>query len=225
MDGEKSAEAAYYNVSSSLPMEYLSGFLHKSMAHALPVAGLVLSLGIAVPLAQSPALGEVARKESERRKTQAPAAKVYTNKDLPASAKGRPSVPPAGETAPASPAGTEQKPEADGRPVEAAKPEEETKPGKAARDEAWWRARMLEAREELRRNELFAEALQSRINALSREFVNRDAPPQRRALAEDRTEALNELSRVHAEIERGKKAIADIQEEARQAGVPAGWLH
>ena len=223
MDGEKSAEAAY-NGCSSLPMESLSGFLHKSMAHALPVAVLVLSLGVALPLAQNPALGDVAKKESERRKAQEPAAKVYTNKDLPASAKGRPSVPPAGETAPASPAATEQKPQPDGQPVEAAKPEEETKPGKDTRDEAWWKARMLEAREELRRNELFAEALQSRINALSREFVNRDAPPQRRAIGEDRTEALNELSRVQAEIERGKKAIADIQEEARQAGVPAGWL-
>lgn len=197
-------------------MEYLSDFLRRSVAHSVPIVGLVFSLGVALPLAQTPALGDVARKESERRKTQDPAVKVYTNKDLPAPARGR---------------AAEQKPEADAPPLEStttgqgAKSEGEGKSGEATRDEAWWKARIQDAREELRRNELFAEALQSRVNALSRDFVNRDAPPQRRAIGEDRTEALNELSRVQAEIDRGKKAIADIEEEARQAGVPAGWLH
>ena len=43
-------------------------------------------------------------------------------------------------------------------------------------------------------------------------------------LAEDRQKAIAELSRVTAEIEQAKKELAAIDEEARQAGVPPGWL-
>ena len=163
--------------------------------------------------AQTPSLGEVAKKESDRRKAAGNAGKVYTNKDLPASAQ-KPATPAAGteSTIPLDPvaAATEQKPEA--------KPEGETK------DEAWWRNRIAAAREELRRNEMFAEALQTRINSLGRDFVSRDNPVQRARISEDRAEALSELNRVKQEIGRGKKQIEDIEEEARKGGVPPGWL-
>jgi len=74
------------------------------------------------------------------------------------------------------------------------------------------------------RHEMFAEALQSRINALTTDVVNRDDPYQRAKLADDRQKALAELQRVTGEIEQAKKDIADIEEEARKAGVPPGWL-
>jgi hypothetical protein len=169
-------------------------------------------LGQAVASAQTPPLGEVARKEAERRKAQPSSGKVYTNKDLPASAQKPPAPPAAVPEAPVEPAAApaEQKPE-------------ETKP-EPAKDEAWWKARITQAREDLRRNEVFAAALQSRINALTRDFANRDNPSQRRVLGQQRVEAVNELSRVTQDIERSRKQIADIEEEARQAGVPPGWL-
>ena len=71
---------------------------------------------------------------------------------------------------------------------------------------------------------MFAEALQTRINSLGKDFVSRDNPVQRARISEDRAEALSELNRVKQEIERGKTQIADIEEEARKAGVPPGWL-
>lgn len=170
--------------------------------------------------AQSPSLGEVAKKEAERRKAQPSSGKVYTNKDLPASAQGKTAAPPApaGETTiPLDPvaAATAQKPEAEQKDPQAQKEE---------KDEAWWRARIAQVREDLRRNEVFAEALQSRINALSRDFVNRDNPAQRARLGEERAEAVSELARVKQEIDRGKKQIEEIGEEARKLGVPPGWL-
>jgi hypothetical protein len=76
----------------------------------------------------------------------------------------------------------------------------------------------------VRRNEAFAEALQSRINALTTDFVNRDNPVQKRQIGEDRVKALAELERVRSDVEKSKKQIADIEEEARKAGVPPGWL-
>ena len=40
----------------------------------------------------------------------------------------------------------------------------------------------------------------------------------------ERQKAIDELNRLKKEIEDDKKAIAALQEEARRAGVPPGWL-
>src|SRR5688500_4132376 len=65
--------------------------------HAVAGAALatVLSVTALRAHAQTPSLGEVARKEAERRKALPPAGKVYTNKDLPASAQ-KPATPSSG---------------------------------------------------------------------------------------------------------------------------------
>jgi len=174
-----------------------------------PVAFLLLALvsvSTAGLFAQKPSLGELAKKEEERRKALKASGKVYSDGDV----KAAPAPPPAAE-------GTAPTPVAEQKPPAAAKQE-------AQKDEAWWRARMLQAQEELRRSEVFAEALQSRINALTTDFVNRDDPFQRAKIGEDRQKALAELDRVKGDIDKYKKQIADITEEARQAGVPPGWI-
>ena len=76
----------------------------------------------------------------------------------------------------------------------------------------------------MRRNEMFAEALQTRLNSLTADFTARDDPYQRARIADDRARTMLELDRVQAELAAGRKAIADIEEEARLAGVPPGWL-
>lgn len=87
-----------------------------------------------------------------------------------------------------------------------------------------WRKRMASARDALSRSQVFAEALQSRINALTTDFANRDDPVQRNAIAAERQKALAELDRVKQEIVDHQKAISAVQDEARRAGVPAGWV-
>jgi DNA repair exonuclease SbcCD ATPase subunit len=159
-------------------------------------------------------LGEVAKKEAERRKAQPSAGKVYTNKDLPAAAQ-KPVLPaPGPEATPVDPVAA----------ATAQPSPEPPKPEGEQRDEAWWKARIGQAREELRRNQMFAEALQSRINALTRDFTNAFNAPKQRAIGQQRAEAVAELSRVAQDIERAKTQIAEIEEEARKAGVPPGWL-
>jgi len=161
--------------------------------------------------AQNPPLGEVARKEQERRKTAKPSGKVLTNKDLP-------------QTTPAQAGAATPLPEAV-PPAQQEQPEQKAaEPAKNDKDEAWWRARIGGARETLRRDQAFAEALQSRINGLTADFVNRDDPAQRARIGEDRQKALAELERVKADIAQHTKDIEDIEEEARKAGVPPGWL-
>ncbi len=54
--------------------------------------------------------------------------------------------------------------------------------------------------------------------------MNRDDPYQRAKIADDRQKALSEMERLKADVELGKKQVEDIEEEARKAGVPPGWL-
>jgi hypothetical protein len=164
---------------------------------------------------QKPSLGELAAREAQRRQAIKGTSKVLTNADLPRAIAPRP-APPAGAAAP----GAEAAPGEETKPKDAQQPKTE----EPAKDQAWWRQRMSQAREALRRNEMFAEALQTRINSLTNDFAARDDPFQRAKLAEDRTKALEELSRLKADIESSRKNIADIEEEARRAGVPPGWL-
>jgi len=173
---------------------------------------LVLCLQPAVAFGQTPSLAELAQKEQARRKTLTGPTKVYSDKDLPRAAPAAtadsPELPPATAAPPAEKAD------------QPAKPEE----AKDQKNEEWWRARMAQAREAQRRAETFAEALQSRINALSADAVNIDDPYQRGKAANDRQKAIDELARVNSEIDQAKKEIVNIEEEARKASVPPGWI-
>ena len=66
--------------------------------------------------------------------------------------------------------------------------------------------------------------MQTRINSLNADFVNRDDPAQRAVIERDRQKALAELGRLKQGVLDTKKAIADLEEEARRAGVPPGWM-
>ena len=101
---------------------------------------------------------------------------------------------------------------------------EPAQPAEPPKDEKWWRARMDGARNALERNELLAASVQSRINALQTDVVNRDDPAQQAMLRQQLGKALNELERLQKQIEADRKSISDIQAEARRARVPPGWI-
>ena len=169
----------------------------------------------------SPAAGQslaaVARKEEARRKQIKQSSRVITNKDL---RPGRPGAPPP----PPAPAATPP-PAATPAPDAAApgdKPVDEEQ--QREQDEQAWRQKMADARVALERSQMYADALQSKINALWADFTARDDPAQRAQLELERKRALAEQERVKGEIETQKKAIADLEEEARKAGVPPGWI-
>lgn len=185
----------------------------RSLLRALLATGLVCLLGWpAVAAAQTqPSLAEIARKEAERRKTVKDTKKVITAKDLPESARKPAQAPAAGQAGTAAPG--EQKPA----------PTVASAPGGQG-DEASWRNRITQARDALARNEAFAAALQSQLNGLSQEFGAASDNFARARVGEQRDKALAEMQRVKSDIELSKKQIADIEEEARKAGVPPGWL-
>jgi hypothetical protein len=168
--------------------------------------------GAATVSAQS--LADVARKEEARRKTVKSSGKVYTNDSL------RHEEPPAVPAAP--PAAAQHAPAA--QTTDAADQSTHVRPEDNPKAEPYWRKRMTAERQALARAESYAEALQSRINALTTDFVNRDDPAQQRVIGENRMKALAELDRAKQEIQQHTKTLAAIQEEARRAGVPAGWV-
>lgn len=174
----------------------------------LVAASLVAVLiAAATTYGQTPTLAELAKREQERRKAVKAPTKVLTAEQVP---KGTPATP----STPGAPSVDDPKTQ---------KPDEGVKED-PAQQEAAWKARMSGLREELRRGEMFAEALQTRINSLSADFTSRDDPYQRQKVGEERLKALAEFDRVKADLELVKKKIADAEEEARRAGVPPGWL-
>jgi hypothetical protein len=164
-------------------------------------------------------LGEIARQEAERRKALKAPAKVYTKDDLPRAAQLPVTLPGSAE------AGAAQDPAVDPKNPDKA---EADKPGAATpgsdKDEAWWRNRITQTREAIRRNEMFVAALQTRINSLAADFASRDDPIQRAQITEERVKAVTELGQVTKEIKELQAEIAQIEEEARQAGVPPAWV-
>ena len=172
-------------------------------------AAILLAVAASGSAVSAQSLGDIARKEEARRKS-VPATKVYTNKDLGGQAETpapAPATPPAATPAPA-----------------ASEAKDKDKDKGPAKDQAYWAGRMKGLQGQLERDQNYADAMQTRINALTTDFVNRDDPAQRSVVERDRQKSVAELARLKKSIEDGKKAIADLEEEARRAGAPPGWL-
>lgn len=203
------------------------------------VAAGILSCVVTGSTVLSAQLGDIARKEAERRKTVQSSGKTYTNDNI----KPDPSpsiapssdAPAAGSSSSSATDKSADKSASDksgDKPADGKTAEDKTdKPAQVSADpverkkeEAQWRERIQNERDLLDRSKSFAEALQSRINALNTDFVNRDDPQQRAKIAADRDKALSDLDRTKKEIEEHTKNITKIQEDARRAGAPAGWV-
>jgi len=166
-------------------------------------------------LAQS--LGDVAKQEEELRKDVKSSAKVYTNKDLgtPRASFGDSSEAPKATAEPTTPTPAAEK--AKDAAKDGAKDD-------SAKDQKSWSMRMKDLQSKLERDKVLADAMQSRINALTADFSARSDPAQRAVIEGDRKRALSELDALHKSIKDDQKAIADLEEEARKASVPPGWL-
>ena len=194
------------------------------------IAALITLSLAALSSASAQSLADVAQKESERRQTTT-TGKSYSNRDL----RPTPPAPPdaSDRAAPAATAPADSVVDtassvekADAAADSASDSKDENADGKKSdvKDEEYWSKRMAELRERLDRDQTFMQALQSRVDALTSDFVNRDDPAQRGQIASDRQKTLAELDRLRKSVEADKRSIPDLEEEARQSGVPAGWL-
>ena len=200
----------------------------------LATQALIVTVALAAVLtsgAPAQSLGDVARKEEARRK-ETGAGKTYTNENLRSAPEPAAPAPSTSASSPSTSAPSTAAPgttKPDAKTGDAAKageaPKTDAKPAADAKgDAAAWKKRREAIETSLERAKTFAEALQSRINGLTADFSARDDPAQRQLVAADRQKALTEMERVKKEIADHTKALADLQEEARKAGVPPGWL-
>jgi hypothetical protein len=183
---------------------------------AATVAASLLVLAGGVVRSEAQSLADLARQEDARRKQIKEPARVITNKDL------GPVPAPATQGPPAPPAAADKATDTD---KAAAKDDKSVQSSKdVPKDQAYWSKQMKGLDAQLDRDQLLADALQSRINALTADFTARDDPAQRAVLARDRLKAIDELDRLKKAIQADRKAIGDFEEEARRASVPPGWL-
>jgi hypothetical protein len=172
---------------------------------------LAVTLGIGpsvVAMSAEQSLADVARKaEADRNATSdRPPAKVYTDKDLRAVAPVPP--PPTAKNATSSTPATSS---ADKLPS-------------GAKDEVYWRDRMRPLRERLDSTRALADKTKRQAEALMRAADRCFAVG---IVCEDYTESLrltDEHKALSADVARAERDVAALEEEARQAGVPPGWL-
>ena len=189
---------------------------------AVPALAQTTTQSTTVQTTTTPTLSDLAKRAQEK-KVPPPANKTFTNDDL----KNVNAPPPSEDASKADGKSSDAK-EKDGKSVTGKSADtgkaDDGKKEDPTKTEKYWRERMDAAREDVRRNQAFAAALQSRINGLTADFSARDDPFQRAQIADDRQKALAELDRVNKAIDEGNKAISGIEEEARRAMVPAGWI-
>jgi hypothetical protein len=190
------------------------------------VIAITITLAVACPLMASAQvsstvpLAEVARKEEARRKTAKKATRVITNANLAANEVNLPpkSMPSFAGSSNATPSNTSP-----GSPtIPGGKVEPATTAG--GKDQAFWQNRLKAAMDDLNRTQMFADSLQTKINSLRTDFVNRDNRVEREKIQMDLNASLAELEKLNKEIVEKRKAVSAVEEEARKAGVPPGWL-
>jgi hypothetical protein len=173
------------------------------------IAAWMLASGAAPLRAQS--LADVARQEEARRKEIKQPAKVYTNKDLVSvpstSSQTASSTAPAGRDAAGKDAEDGSKDAKDA----AKDAKDATKDTGGVKDQAYWANRLKTLTAQLDRDQMLADALQSRVNAMTFD-------------SSERQKAVEELDHLTKAVESDRKALDDFQEEARRASVPPGWL-
>jgi hypothetical protein len=173
----------------------------------LPVAVVVFLTWLNTPPSS---LGDAAQREALRRQFLPQAAQTVSNANLP---PARP-APEAPVAAPPTTAGEDA----------AIAPPPDQPADLSAHDEKWWHDRINTARDAVDHDQMAVDALQSQINALTRDFINRDDPGQKSQLEIQRNKALAELDRAQKQLATDTALVATIMDEARRAGVPPGWL-
>jgi hypothetical protein len=193
---------------------------------------VLLQLFVALCLAQvlfGQSLADIARQERQRT-ARDKHAKVYTNEDVPTSGEVT--------TAAATPADkdkTEAKPEAKDEksggtePKPSDKSSDSAKPAespeqKQADLEKEYRQKFAKLRDELALQASKQDVMQRELNLLQQQYYSDpNVALREQTFRGDIDKRMQELDQQKATTDKAKQAIADLEEELRQKGLPAGW--
>jgi len=192
------------------------------MTRHLSVVVVACLLGWAGPAAGQ-SLGEIAKQNADAKAKAAqdgkakPVAKTYTNKDL---ENLKPVLPSTNAPVSAAPAPD---------PIPAPQSDTSYRAEQVTRGEGYWKDRMRAVEAQATADVLALDAAvtrlkdyqlaveRSRVDAYGQTFVDRD-------LRQRLLDARDEVSRLTAAVRTDRVAVDNLQEEARRAGVPPGWL-
>lgn len=189
----------------------------------MKVSSFIVAMVLAAGTVHAQSLAEIAAKAKAQREATAkdgktkPPTKAYTNKDL-------------ADVKPVAPSTTEPtEPVTAPDPIPAPQSEVSYRAEQLNRGEAYWKDRMralvaqgdadslaLNAAQR-RLAEYETEVARSRVDINGQPYVSREM--KRRML-----DARDEVSRLTAALQTDTLAVSRLEEEARRAGVPPGWL-
>ena len=170
------------------------------MNRILYIFAFVLCSGV---WAEAQTIADVARQERARRQAVQKSRIVVTNESL----KGTTS----------EPATTS----ADKAPAEATKAPAPTGGGQ---DETYWRTQFKEARENVKRSEDQIVALQLELNRANTALLQRSDIYNKEVRVGGEIADLNgRLEAAKVNLEKARQRLADLEEEFRRSGAPAGW--
>jgi hypothetical protein len=171
-------------------------------------------------------LGDVARREAERRKDAGKApGRTYTNGDLTAVERSAAPVqpaqpdpaPPALEPADAPAAANSGPTVMEEDPVTHTVNIRTTAPAREKRDEPYWRARAKDVRERLAKASADLDAAQSSLSAL-------DSGPKTPATARERAIVAAAVQRLQSDVRYRQLDVTKMQMHAEMKKVPADWI-
>ena len=155
---------------------------------------------------QAQSLADFARQERERRKN-LESKMTFSNES---------------KSAPAAPvASKEDKPEQ--TPAPAAK--KATGPtDRQGRNEKWWRDAFAQTRKDLQSAENQVKVLELQLNQAKRDYMEKTSLYNREmVLAAEMNNLQSELDKGKADVERLKQQLAQMEDDLRRSGGPAGW--
>ena len=186
------------------------------MKHVLCVVTVAIFSSV---WANAQTIADIARQERAKRQAGQKAV-VITNETLGIKPSDgtevKQATEPKTEGTPVATASPAAPPAAQGAAVPAQAPQTE------ARDEMWWRSKYEAARTDVRRAENQAAVAQLELNSANRDFLTRSYDPDGRGPAAVAA-ATKRLEDTNAAVAAARAKVAQLDEELRRAGAPAGW--
>ncbi|MBI4479671.1 MAG: hypothetical protein HY651_06580 [Acidobacteria bacterium] len=167
-------------------------------------------LGVAAPgqsQAQGPSLAELARQQRAKKQQEPKGGKVFTNEDIPAA-----TISPAPAAEPSQPAGE--------APAGAAAATEKS----PAELEKEYRDKFTKLREDQSLEERRLDVMQRELNLAQQQYYSDPNVALREQYGrEEINKRTADIESQKAAVEKAKQAVADLEEEVRTKGLPAGW--
>ncbi|PYV15412.1 MAG: hypothetical protein DMG07_09825 [Acidobacteria bacterium] len=192
------------------------------MKNLLRLTALVL-LAAAFAPAGAQSLGDLAKKEKERREKLNSETKVITSLDADkyksgAVTTGTPAPSPAGEKPAAEKTGAAK------APAEGAKSNPDEPTDFQGRPESFWRQALGDTRARVKELENEANVLVLRLNDLQNQFYRESDGYKQQSLQRETNKSFYEQDQNKVNLAKARAALDDLEKEGRKSGALPGWL-